>query len=153
MLQVTVKISGSKEFNTKIKKLGKELYLLKEPMSQIGQDLKEYYASVGISSQGGVFGKKWAPLNRRYALMKSKKYPGRSPLVASGKMSKSYYYKAEQSSVYVGNDDPKFPFHQSSAPRSKMPLRQTIGVNQPVKSIVKDHLIYGINKKIKALGL
>jgi phage gpG-like protein len=153
MLQVTVKISGSKEFNTKIKKLGKELYMLKSAMGSIGKDLKTYYSSVGLSSQGGVFGAKWQPLNRKYALRKAKKYPGRSPLVASGRLQRGYSYDAGQQSVYVSNDTPYFKYHQSSAPRTKMPRRQSIGINTAVKNIVKSNIQDEIAKKIRTAGL
>lgn len=153
MLQVTVKISGSKEVQQKIAKLGKSFYMFKSAMDDIGKEVSNYYENTGFASQGGVFGARWAPLNMQYAKRKFMRYPGRSPLVASGTMQKSFAHKATETSVTIGNTADYFKYHQSSEPRTKMPRRVTMGINSAVRQMVKDIIDADVHSKIKQAGL
>jgi phage gpG-like protein len=119
-------------------------------MNEIGSSAAKYYSNQGFNSQGGVFGSKWSPLARRTILRKSKTYPGRSPLVATGKMRDSFTYTASNRQVLIGNKMDYFKYHQSTLPRKKLPRRQTMGINSPIKQMIQGIVSAEVKRKIKA---
>jgi len=149
-MNVSITITGTREVRAKIKKLGSSIYDLKSSMSVIGRQAADYYANQGMLSQGGVFGSGWKPLSARYAARKAKLYPGRPILVATGTMKDSFNYSATSTSVLVGNTAPQFKYHQSSEPRTKIPRRPMLGVNDQIKRMVREELTREITQKIKA---
>jgi phage gpG-like protein len=150
MLELSIKIQGSKEVRAKLRRLGTSLYDLRSPMNEIGNQAARYYANQGMNSQGGVFGAAWTPLKRRTLARKSRTYPGRPPLVATGKMRDSFTFSASSKSVLVGNNAPYFKYHQSTLPRKRLPRRQMMGINAPVKKMVRDIISEEIERKIRA---
>lgn len=152
-MQIQVTITGDKELLRGLKKLGQELYMLKSAMEDIGKDLSDYYSNEAFASQGGVFGTPWPRLSSKYASRKARIYAGRSPLIASGKMKESFDYKADNTSVYISNTAKQFKYHQSSAPRLKLPRRAMIGKNRAIVDIVETIVKQEVTRKIKKAGL
>lgn len=148
MMQVSISISGDRQLQTKLKRLGSSLYEFRAGMNDIGRNVARYYSVQGFTSQGGVFGAKWSPLAMRTILQKSKTYPGRPPLVRTGAMQNSFTFTAASQQVLIGNEMPYFKYHQSSAPRSRLPRRQMMGVNAPVKRMVRTILEAEVRRKI-----
>jgi hypothetical protein len=62
-LQITVKLTGDKEEQERLKALGKSLTDFTPVMKSIGQELTSYYSHQVFASQGGVYGEPWAPLS------------------------------------------------------------------------------------------
>lgn len=147
-MNIQIIVKGDKETKAKLNRLGKSIYNLKHAMELIGRDTAKYFSSQGFSSQGGVFGNPWQPLARSTSNEKNKTYPGRPPLVRTGEMQNSFEFNASNSSVVIGNTSQHFKYHQSTLPRRKIPRRQTMGINDPVKRIVSQHIHNEIRKKI-----
>lgn len=118
-------------------------------MNKIGDEAARYFANQGFSSQGGVFGARWSPLAKRTIVQKSKRFPGKSPLVRTGKMRDSFTYSASSRQVVIGNKMDYFKYHQSTLPRTKLPRRQMMGVNGPVRKMVQDIISDEIKLKIR----
>jgi len=148
-MNITVVITGNKELQTKIKRLGNSIYDQRASMAEIGRSAAVYYANQGFNSQGGVFGSPWQRLSPRYAAWKAKNYPGRPPLVRTGKMQNSFDFQATSSTVLIGNSSPQFKYHQSSAPRRVIPRRASIGVNDQIKRMVREAISRDISQKLK----
>lgn len=148
-MQVSVVISGNKQLKSKLKRIAASFSNLSPAFNSIGEQMAHYYQTQGFLSQGGVFGGDWKALNRSYAVRKSKRYPGRPPLVASGKMISGFRYDASNTGVIVGNRMPYFKYHQSTLPRKKIPRRATMGVNDPIKNIIHDAIAKDIAAKIR----
>ena len=70
-------------------------------------------------------------------------------LVATGVMRNSFSHEANEKSVRIGNDAPYFKYHQSSQPRTKMPRRQMIGVNDKVERLVAARFREDIREKLR----
>lgn len=154
MLSIDVKITGDKEIIKKLSKLGLAMMTYKEAMGDIGEAYEDFYGNAVIKSQGGIIGVKWKPLSTKYKKFKTKNYNAATQLlVASGKMKKSFGHEADSKSVTIYNDDPKFAYHNSDEPRSKMPRRQIFKVNDAVRKIAQDIMDADVNKKIKRAGL
>lgn len=148
MLNISIHITGNKEEIERLKRLGKSLSDFGSEMDQVGRELKSYFGGQVFASDGGVFGG-WKRLSPGYTKRKIRDYPGKGILQASGSMQKSFTFDADKTSVFITNTDPKFPFHQSTAARTKMPRRQMIGVNADVKGIVHDIIQDGVKKKLR----
>ena len=147
-MQIT--ITGTQRLRQKLTRLGSSLYDLRSAMSQIGNEAARYYSNQGFNSQGGVFGSAWSPLARRTVLRKAVKYPGRPPLVATGKMRDSFTYSASSRQVLVGNKMDYFKYHQSTLPRKRLPRRQMMAINDPVKRMITDIISKEVKSKIAA---
>lgn len=150
-MNVRIVITGDRATRKKLQKLGRSIYRLRPAMKNIGEDLSSYYEKVPFGSQGKVYGKKWQKLSPAYAAKKDKRYTGKglTPLIASGTMQDSFYYKAKKSSVYVSNSAEYFKYHQSTKPRKRIPRRQMIGTNPEVRRIIRGHIQDEINKKLR----
>lgn len=151
MLSMEIRITGSADAVKKLDKFGSSLFNLRDAMNDIGEQAAHYYGNQGFLSQGGVFGAKWAPLSAKYAAKKAKMYPGRPTLVRTGKMLSGFRFSADDQSVLVTNRMPYFKYHQSTAPRSKIPRRATMGINSAIKRIVRDTVQEEVRKKLKAV--
>lgn len=73
-----------------------------------------------FNSRGNVFGG-WAP--RKIA----KPWP---LLEQTGKMRRGFYGTISGDQLEVGNRDPKFKFHQSNKPRTRLPRRVMLMIDQ-----------------------
>ena len=147
-MRIDIIVKGDKETKAKLNRLGKSIYNLKNAMELIGRDSARYFSNQGFSSQGGVFGSPWPPLSTRTLTSKNKSYPGRPPLVRTGQMQNSFEFNASSSSVVIGNTSPHFKYHQSTLPRRKLPRRPTMGINDPIRRIITEHIHNEIRKKI-----
>lgn len=148
-MQVSIRITGTKEVQRKLRKLGPNLHNLRGAMEDIGDQAADYYANQGFNSQGGVFGSPWRRLKPATLLRKAKRYPGRPPLVATGAMRDSFTYVAGSQQVLIGNKADYFKYHQSTAPRTRLPRRQMMGINSPISRMVKSTIENEIRKKIR----
>lgn len=148
-MQLYITIKGTREIQQKLKKLGPNLHNLRGAMEEIGDQAADYYANQGFNSQGGVFGSPWKRLKTATLLRKAKTYPGRPPLVATGNMRDSFTYTAASQQVLIGNKADYFKYHQSTAPRTRLPRRQMMGINAPISRMVKSAIETEIRKKIR----
>lgn len=151
MLQVQVTIKGDREMIAKLKKLDGGLTDFSDALGDIGNELKSYYSGQVFSSRGGVFGDPWASLNSAYKRRKTKLYRGTGILEASGKMRKSFKAKHGKNSLTISNTSKQFVYHQSSEPRTIMPRRQMLGVNNDVRTIVRQEIDSDIKRKLARL--
>lgn len=152
-LQIQISISGLDEEVAKLKTLGDKLLVYDEAMVEIGEALKNYYSGPVFASQGGVLGVQWPTLAASTMLYKAKKYRQYTtvPLIATGAMKGSFKADATSNSVIVSNTAPYFPYHQSSAPRRKIPYRPMMAINAPLKSTIKAIIQKDIAAKIAEL--
>lgn len=74
---------------------------------------------------------------------------GRPVLVRTGQMQRKFDHQANSTSVTIGNTDPKFKYHQSSASRSKIPRRAVIGIYQGLDHEVRNTIAAVLARKIK----
>lgn len=151
MPSVTVTITGTQEEIDKLRSLGDKLNDFGDATKEIGDRLTNYYASEAFGSQGGVFGEIWPDLNPIYAKRKAKLYPGAPILYITGTMERSFTYESDSNSVVIGNSAPYFKYHQSTEPRTKMPYRPMMLINDDVRSIAHDAIQKDVDQKLANL--
>lgn len=139
-MQFTVRITGDKETIAYLQSVRHELDDMSKPMRKIGSELKDFFSNDVFATQGGAIGERWPALAPSTIKQKSKRYRAFSvvPLVRTGKMKESFFFKADKTSVTIGNNAPQFIYHQSSAPRTKIPYRPMLAINESVRSIAQD---------------
>ncbi|PYE13342.1 virion morphogenesis family protein [Williamsia limnetica] len=120
-------------------------------MDAVGRATINYFSGQVFASRGDTIngGQRWQRLNDSYAAQKAKDYSGRPVLVRTGHMQSSFKHKADDSSVVVRNTAKYFPYHQSSAPRTKLPRRVMIGVYQGMQADVTATIAAALSKKIR----
>lgn len=152
-LNVLVNIKGDAVLMRKIKNLGEELLNLKEAFEHIGEDIAAYSSGQTFTDQGGNLGTPWQQLSAATQIQKIKHYPEYAavPLMRTGDMSRSFTYKAEERGVEVVNTAPHFKYHQSTAPRKKLPRRPMFAINNDIKKIIRKHIHDAMVAKIAGL--
>jgi len=109
---LTVEIKGQRELVKKLQNYTGALSNLRKVTVAIGQGMVDFYSTVPFVSGGGVYGDKWQELNPSYRKWKSKNYPGKGILVASGEMQAGFTYVADRQSVRISNPVEHFEKHQ-----------------------------------------
>lgn len=153
MLQVEIKVQGTSEAIANLAKLNVELLDYKEALTAIGKSVTHYFANDVFATQGGALGVVWPTLAASTVKEKIKHYPAyaNSPLVRSGAMQQSFTYEASSHEVVITNDAPYFKYHQSTEARSKIPRRAMMGINEPVKTMIKTILEADVALKVRSL--
>ncbi len=134
----------------KLQKLGRGINQMPEVMDRMGDYLAAYYANEGIRSAGQVFGTPWPKLSPAYASLKRKKYASAPMMVATGALQRGFRYTASATSVKIYNTQDYFKFHNSTAPRTKIPFRPSAGINSANIKKIKELVTAHINKLLAA---
>lgn len=145
-MQISIKIQGSKEMIDRFNRLGDKVKNFGPEFKELGEYLTQYYSGEAFLSNGSVFRSRWAPLSPAYQKVKSKKYPGRQPMEATGKMRNNFKSDASAKQLVIRNESDQFKYHQSSAPRFKLPRRIMIGYNNTIKDKTKDLISKGLER-------
>jgi phage gpG-like protein len=152
-MRIQIKITGDEQTIQRLQKLGDRLGQWQPELNQIGGELETYFSGRVFASQGGAIGQNWQRLSPGYAKWKAKHYPGRPPLVRTGKMIGGFRHSATNTKLEVTNRMPYFKYHQSSAPRTKIPYRPMMAANDDVKTIVATIIDAGVRKRLSGAGL
>lgn len=150
---VHINIAGDKEVAKMLESVALEVNDLKPAMQDIGKYLKSFFAGEVFASRGSVIGHPWMRLSDDYAARKAKKYPGRSLLVRTGTMQRSFVSKAQPLKVEISNSAKHFVYHQSSDGRTIMPYRPMMDVQtndaryQKIVQMITAHLAKAIKEK------
>lgn len=92
-----------------------------------GKKLVKFYSGEVFNTEGAVIGEKWVGGPRYHKLQ------------ITGKMRNSFQHTASPSMLIVENTDPKFGYHQSNKPRTKLPRRVMLKLDNLRKTwIVKE---------------
>lgn len=148
-LHVTISIKGDQEVMNKVKKLGDTMLHLKPAFDVIGKQARNYYATIGITDRGRPWGQEWRGYSKAYQEWKQRHYHGRPMMIVTGRLERSFDWQADENSVRIFNTAPYFKYHQSSAERHRLPRRQMMGINAPIKRIVGEAISDEITRKIR----
>lgn len=97
-----------------------------EPFKEIGGELVEVW-DLNFAGRGSLFGG-WEPAKMDY---------GHPLLEDTRAMRDSFGYGATKDTLELYNTDPKFRFHQSKEPRTKLPRRVMMMLDEERKQLVQ----------------
>ncbi|WP_064257785.1 phage virion morphogenesis protein [Rhodococcus sp. HS-D2] len=151
--RVHINISGDKDVVAMLGSVGLEVKDMQPAMQDVGKYLKGFFSGEVFASRGGAIGERWPRLSTKYAAWKARKYPGRPVLVRTGVMQKSFTYKSKPLQVTISNKAAHFVYHQSDAPRTLIPYRPMMKVEdgderyQQIVRIINSRLAQTIKEK------
>ena len=135
-MHLSFNIEGEQELSRKLNGLANKN--LKRPFERVGRKLVEFYSGSVFDSEGGVIGAKW------------KTGPQYHGLVRSGTMRKSFKHRATAQSLEVYNTAEYFKYHQSNKPRSKIPRRIMIKLDEPRRQMIVKEVQLEYLKELQA---
>ena len=150
-LSINVTVTGGEEVLRKLDAFGAKLTDFKSALTQIGNELTEYYSGPAFDSEGSAFGTPWAQLSPATQAYKSKHFSAYAslPLVATGKMRSSFRSQASSMSLTISNSAPYFKYHQLGT--SKLPRRRMLAADDDVKHIVRRVISADLRSKLGVL--
>lgn len=151
-LDMRLEVEGAKEVQKMLDELGADMRDLRGAMNAVGNNARSYFSGQVFASRGQAIGQPWQRLSEPYATKKARQFPGRMPLKRTGAMSKSFRHTADNMSVTIYNFDPKFRYHQSTEPRSKIPRRAMIGVSAHLERSTTAIIAKVLAEKIRKKG-
>lgn len=153
LIQLEVVLTAKDErIMNKLSKLAHDIVDMHETMDAIGEAMAKF-GEANIEAEGGLLDAQWKPLSQNYLNRKLKMYNVTHELVATGKMKSSFAWNASENSVEVGNNTPYWKYHQSSAPRTKMPYRPTIGFTDDIKNQISNRIRKDLRRKLELASL
>ena len=120
-MNIGFEIEGEKQISAELGITIDHLEDFSEPMAEAA-DIMMQAVEDNFDKRGGRFGG-WAP--RKPTIP-----PQTHPLLEkTGDMRKGFYKESNSEFAMVGNEDPKFPYHQSNQPRTKIPRRVMLQID------------------------
>lgn len=151
-MAIIVSITGGKEIEAKLKKLGSSIYQMREGFAILGQEISRYYTDQVFNSQGQVLGQTWARL--KPATMRAKDRAGYRryetvPLIRTGLMRNSFTFEAGTSSLKIGNLQDYFKYHQFGT--EHIPQRKMMGINNSIRNTIANVIKREVTKKLESV--
>lgn len=128
-LALSLKILGDRQIRDFLDGVGMDLRNMRGAMNEVGRNSIKYFSGTVFVSRGRSIHQPWPRLSAKYAARKARTFPGRPPLVRTDQMRSSFAYRSTGLTVTIYNTDSKFKYHQSTAPRKKIPRRAMLGIN------------------------
>jgi phage gpG-like protein len=151
MPTLSLKLYGIRETLQKLQRLDQGLASFKPELKQTGEFLQDYYIKAPFETEGTIYGSRWPKLSEPYATEKRKKYIAKPILERTGKMRRAFTHEAADHQLVVSNPVPYFKYHQSSAPRTRLPRRQMIGLNDQIISKIFQIFRDSLGRKVKQI--
>lgn len=149
-LKLTWTIDGEKQLSRRLRNIGEGVKDWTPAFKEASDRLKNIFSNDVFNTQGGVIGERWQPLKPTYLAQKVKKGFPETPLIKTGLMKNSFYTEVEKDYAIISNSIDYFKYHQSNKPRSKIPRRVMMKIDNPQKQmIVRVFQVYW-NKIVKA---
>ena len=137
VLRISVKVEGSKQVVAMLDTRGKRARNLRTPMTEIGKYMLDI-----IDDNFDVKGKVWERWKRP-----AHNY-GHPLLEATGRMRNSFQARVRDNSVTISNKMHYFKYHQSKAPRKRLPRRIVMDFQEPqrrkVTKIIQAYIMEGM---------
>ena len=139
MIELSASIEGDKELHRTLNIIPKNLDNFKVPLFKIGREVR-VSIDANYASRGALFGAKWKPRKDK------KSHP---LLEKTGKMRRAFDQDLGFDYVAIGNTSEYFKFHQSNAPRKKLPRRVMLKLDQIRKIFIVKEFQAHIQKAIR----
>ena len=117
------------------------------PLKESAADIKVFTQTDVFDTEGGALGNPWKKLSDNYGLWKQANYPGMKKLQLTRTMKQKFKIRSGKRKATVFNTDKKFPWHQLGT--SRMPQRQSLGINSKVVNLVEDRFENYLNKLLE----
>lgn len=136
MLELTFEIEGEVQLLRRLEGIRKDLKDWRPEFKKTGSMLLKTFKE-NFSTQGATLGDKWQRLASSTIREKVRLgYSGAGPLVRTGKMKRGFRSRPSSESVEISNPIPYFGYHQSKGPRTNLPRRVMMKLDERRKQQV-----------------
>jgi len=135
-MRLQFNVGGQMELSRVLLNIGNAVQDWTPAFEQSAEDLVEFFSYEVFETEGGAIDEDWSPLSMAYAKRKAKLYPDQGILEATGTMRESFLSQADATSLKIWNAAEYFKYHQSSAPRNKMPRRVMMKLTENLREVV-----------------
>ncbi len=120
MIVLTGTLEGEKQLSRRLLKIPDNIGSFKKPLFKIGREVR-ISVDANFGSRGALFGERWAP---------RKDHKSHPLLEKTGRMRRSFNQRLGDDYVEIANSSDYFAFHQSAAPRKKLPRRVMLKIDE-----------------------
>ena len=121
--ELSYTIEGDKQLSRRLLVMSEKIKDWTPAFAETAMTLRNIFSMDVFQSQGAIIEEHWSPLSKAYAMRKSKRYPGKGILEASGAMRAGFMTMYRSDMAQVWNEVDYFKYHQSNRPRTKLPRR------------------------------
>lgn len=150
-LNLEIQVRGDKETIRRLTAAGESIHRLPDAMRETGVYLRGFFAGEVFASHGGVIGLPWPRLSARYEAAKTRKFGAQPPLVRTGLMQRSFRSSFSDNSARVFNTADYFKYHQSTLPRTKIPRRAMMDIDDTRARVIGGIVRKDVDRKLAAL--
>lgn len=135
-MKLSWSIEGQEQLVRNLTNVGKGIKDWAPAFKEAADKLKKVFSDDVFKTRGAIINEKWDPLKPRYLAQKVKGGFPSDPLVKTGKMKEDFQSIVKTDMAEIWNATQYFKYHQSSAPRSKLPRRVMMKLAENQKQIV-----------------
>ena len=128
-LNLNAKVDGKNRISARFNDIERGLKNFREPLTEANKYMLGEIDK-NFNAEGGVVTKKWTKLSPKYETIKKRKYGDVGILHATGRMRAAFKSKIDRKKVVISNTAEYFEYHQSSAPRRKLPRRVMLDITR-----------------------
>ncbi len=116
-------IEGEQQLSRRLIGLGTGLRDYQKPFNRSANMLQSLFSNEVFDTQGAVIGEQWKRLSPYTVAQKARRGLPIVPLQSTGRMRRSFKTQVSTDQAVIYNTAEYFKFHQSKAPRSRLPRR------------------------------
>jgi phage gpG-like protein len=136
--QLSWSIEGETQLSRRLEGLSARTRDLTVPFRKSADMLIGVFSKDVFATQGAVIGERWQRLSPYTVAQKARQGYPPEPLVRTGRMQRSFASTVASDQAVIYNTTSYFKYHQSRLPRTRLPRRVMMKLNENMKqSIVK----------------
>lgn len=141
MLEIRAEIEGEKQVSAYLGTVAGGIKQWRSPLQKIAGEMHKAY-QMNFDSRGALYGG-WAPRKQ------TKPWP---LLEKTGRLRKGYYDQLQGSdTLVIGNRTAYFGYHQSNQPRSRLPRRIMLKIDEARRNFIfkafQEHIVNVLRKR------
>jgi phage gpG-like protein len=149
MYSAEINVTGLDQTLSKLAGIKRVFSGFKPELQASGDYLMKYYENTPFQEEGANYGQRWQALSPKYEAWKRSRYGNKPILVRTGAMQKSFKLTTTDSLMKIENTAEYFPYHQSSAPRRKIPRRVVLMLTDILLSSIGDEFKKSLMQRIQ----
>lgn len=145
-LSITLQVSSLNEAMTKLGEIKDVISDLTPEWTLVGEYLIDFEEQDVFETEGNVFNESWAPLSEAYQIWKSKNYPGRGILEASGTLRYAFESLPSADYLILSNPTPYGGYLEYGT--ANLPARVFLKLDDERLRIIRQMIIDSLENRI-----
>lgn len=134
--QLQWEVEGHKELSRVLIGMESKLKDFTPPLRDSAQYLEKVFSTEVFDTQGAAIGQRWKRLSPLTVAQKARQGLSTLPLIGTGALQAAFRSAVSPLEAVISNVAPYFKYHQSRAPRSRLPRRAMMGLGNDQKTSI-----------------